>query len=1093
MPTSFKRNVVIGLGFSLLLLLLSSVASYVSIRNLLSSAGLVETTNARLHTLEQINRLLLEAETGQRGYLLVNDPALLRPLNENSIEIRNELSAMKEKLIAGGNQQQLANANKLEETITLRIDRLNEGVRMKDLGQLPDSLSLVVGARLMDSVHKVSQTMEQLEGEKLVLRTQRMQRFSNYTPILIVIAALLSLLITIVFYTRIIRDFRRRTVLHEELRQQHHETERRLAIIQEIANRIAAGDFSAKVSEEGHDLLGNLAVVLNKMGSSLEHSFRKISDKEWLQSGIAGLNNRMLGEQHLDMLAHHILRFVVDHTESCIGALYLMNTSDNLVLSAKFALSNKVPVKLNLGEGVAGQCALQKKILRVDDISAGDFTLSLAVGNLKPAAVIAIPILYEGNVKGVIELGTLTGYDDNHIHFFDSVSWQTGIVIHGAQNHWRLQELLEETQAQSEELQAQHAELENMNEELRSQSQKLQVSEEELRVQQEELMHINTELEERSNLLEERNRLIEERNREIQIKATELAETTRYKSEFLANMSHELRTPLNSILLLSRLMTENNHQNLSDEQIEYARVIQSSGQGLLILIDDILDLSKIEAGKMEVSYELSAVKEILNDIRSLFSAVANEKGLALEIAASEDVPAQFETDRIRVTQILRNLISNSMKFTEQGSVRLQVSLPSDRPGMLLFSVRDTGVGIPKEKQQLIFEAFRQADGSTRRQYGGTGLGLSISRELAHLLGGELSVESEPGKGSDFRLFIPVVPSSAGGGALAPVSDQPPMRGSAAGSGVTGSGMGGAFAASAEKVLITEDNTPDKMSRVLHRIEDGLRTEPKKVLIVEENTKHAQALSYFLENFNIDATILSSVEDSIAALQAREQVCVILDIAAAGNSDLHPALEKVKTTQGLELLPVIVFTGKHLSKAEESRLKRYAHSIVLKTAHSYQRILDEVSLFLHLADSRKSGEGLTYHRGTISEVLRDKEVLIADDDVRNIFSLSKVLEDAGMKVISAMDGKEALHQLKQHPSVDVILMDMMMPEMDGYEAMRRIRMTAGFTKIPIIAVTAKAMVGDREKCVKAGASDYITKPIDKDQLLSLLRVWLYDRN
>ncbi len=1087
MSTSFKRNVLVGFGFSLLLLIVSSLASYISIRNLLSSAELVETTNARIQALEQINRLLLEAESGQRGYLLVNDPALLRPLRDNLTQIRSELTEMKELLIANGNQQQLANVNELEDTIEVRIETLNQGVRLKEQGQFPDSALLAQGNRFMESARKILLRIEQLEEEKLVQRTQRMQRFSDYTPVLIVAAALIALLITIVFYTRIIRDFRSRAALHEELRLKNIETDRRLSIIQDIANRISAGDFTAKVSDEGHDLLGNLAVILNKMGASLEESFRKVSAKEWLQSGIVGLNNKMLGEQHLDVLAHHILRFVADYTDSCVGALYLVNSSDNLILSGKFALSNKVPAKLNLGEGVVGQCALQKKMIRLDDISAEDFSVSLAVGNLKPSAVVAIPLLHEGKVKGVMELGTLKTYDDNHIHFFDSLSWQTGIVINSAQSHWRLQELLEETQAQSEELQSQHTELENINEELKSQSQKLQVSEEELRAQQEELMHINTELEERSTLLEERNHLIEDRNREIQVKAGELAESTRYKSEFLANMSHELRTPLNSILLLSRLMTENNQQNLSADQIEYARVIQSSGQGLLILIDDILDLSKIEAGKMEVNYEQTSVQEILNDIRSLFSAVANEKGLELGINAADNVPRQFETDRIRVTQILRNLISNAMKFTEQGYVRLQVSVARERSGMLVFSVKDTGVGIPSEKQQLIFEAFRQADGSTRREYGGTGLGLSISRELAHLLGGELELESEPGKGSDFRLIIPVARPGGGGAAdhTAPApqagGQQPDDRPVKLHSSPPGN------------VLITEDNTPDKMSRVLHRIEDVLSKEPKKVLIVEENTKHARALSYFLENFDIDAGILQNVEDSVAALLAREQVCVILDISAAGNGDLYGVLEKVKATQGLELLPVIVFTGKHLSKTEESRLKQYAHSIVLKTAHSYQRILDEVSLFLHLAGNISRKAGSAYHMGSISEVLRDKEVLIADDDVRNIFSLSKVLEGAGMKVISATDGGEALQQLKDHPAVDVILMDMMMPEMDGYEAMRRIRMMAGFSKIPIIAVTARAMVGDREKCVKAGASDYITKPIDKDQLLSLLRVWLYDRN
>jgi CheY-like chemotaxis protein len=398
---------------------------------------------------------------------------------------------------------------------------------------------------------------------------------------------------------------------------------------------------------------------------------------------------------------------------------------------------------------------------------------------------------------------------------------------------------------------------------------------------------------------------------------------------------------------------------------------------------------------------------------------------------------------------------------------------SEEHEKIVFCVKDTGIGIPSEKQSLIFDAFQQADGSTRRQYGGTGLGLSISKELAKLLGGTITLKSEPGKGSEFKLTVPVnkqaVPERSGEDSIEVKSTNSADR----------------------EVLITEDDTSAKMTQVLHRIERVLNKDPKKVLIVEENRIHARALFYFLGNFNISTEIKSGVDDSIHALLQKDANCVIMDTSTE-NLQLYDSLEKIKGTPGLETVPIIIFTGKSLSKLEEGRMKQFADSIIIKTAHSYQRILDEVSLFLHLSQGRINAERQR-DLGRLTEVLRDKKVMIADDDVRNIFSLSKVLESVGMNVVSAVDGKEALDQLKKNTDIDIVLMDMMMPEMDGYDAMRAIRTMPGMSKLPIIAVTAKAMAEDRQKCISAGASDYITKPVDKDQLMSLLRVWLYDRN
>lgn len=1087
MPNTFKRNIVIGFGFSLLLLIISSVASFISIRSLLSSAKWVDHTHHVIVELEKVNTLLLETETNQRGYLLTGDESFLDPMQVNLMDVKEQMNKVRTLTI--DNETQQKNAAQLTKNVDSRLQTLNAAVRAKRSGQTVGNELLLQGKQFMDQAKANIDAMEHEEQRLLKERTDALNRFSNYTPILIVLAALISLVTTIVFYGKIISDYKQRTLLQEELQQKDIDISKRLEVIKSIAEKVSQGNYSIRVDDVSKDLLGSLSGSLNKMSESLEDSFKTLENKEWLKAGVAGLSQQMVGEQDIDELVSSVINYVTEYTDSKVGALYLYDEIRNeLVLKSTYALTENTDKKVRSGEGIVGQAAQQKKILTVDGLSESNFSMTTTHGNIIPASIIAIPLLYERTLKGVLELGSLAGYNENHRLFFESVMEQTGVAINSSQSRRKLQELLEETQSQSEELQVQHSELENINEELKAQSQKLQVSEEELKVQQEELMQTNMELEERTTLLEEKNQVIEERNEEIQQKAKELAITTKYKSEFLANMSHELRTPLNSILLLSRLMVENNQANLSTEQIEYAQVIQNSGQSLLSLIDEILDLSKIEAGKMKMEFQDIGVKEISNDLRSLFAPVAKEKNIDFAINISPDVPVKIETDKMRIQQILKNLISNALKFTVKGAVYLNIRKHEKNDSVIVFAVKDTGIGIPQDKQRLIFEAFQQADGSTRRQFGGTGLGLSISRELSRLLGGQIELSSEPGKGSEFRLLVPTTKPD--------IEEQQDITQEILQDAMlreyrTNEKTKNEPAASA--MLITQDDTPDKMSEVFHRIEKVLKNEPRKVLIIEENPVHAKALCYFLENFNIYPEIKTDVADAVSSLLKKDRSCVILD-QGVNNEGLYDSLERIKNTPGLELLPIIVFTGKSMSQMQEGKLKQYVNSIVLKTAHSYQRILDEVSLFLHLAQEKKASDNnVSFNKlGRLTEVLKDKKVLIADDDVRNIFSLSKALESYGMNIISAMDGREAIDQLKKDPSVDIILMDMMMPEMDGYESMMKIRMMPGFGKLPIIAVTAKAMAGDREKCISSGASDYITKPIDKDQLLSLLRVWLYDR-
>lgn len=1208
MNNKATTNLRIGYGFSVLLLLLSSAASYFAIHNLVKSSTLVNHTNSVILELESTISVLKDAETGQRGYLLTGMPEFLTPFNEASEKIGTHLTKVRE--LVQDNPVQLQNCERLQSVLTIRLERLSKVIEIRNTTGKISPQDMLSGRMHMNEARSIVLAMEHIERTLLEKRTESLHTFSTYTPILIVIAALLSLLIALVSYFRAKKDLDSRAALYMELKEKDEHIARRLVLIEDIAKKISAGDYTTRVTNETDaDSLGGLALSLNKMAESLDYSFQSLSDREWLQAGIASLNDRMIGEIEIQPLTQSVLDHIIKYTNSSVGAFYLMQDEENMELISSYALtpeSNREVIKI--GHGIVGQCAVNKRPICINDINSDDLVVSFTSGNVKPKTITAFPIVFENKLKGVIEIGSTEEFNPINLEYFKSLSHSVGVVLNTAQNRVKLQELLEETQAQSEELQAQHSELENLNTELEAQAQKLQASEEELKVQQEELLQANHELEQRSKILEEKNQLIVERNLDIQKKAEELELSTKYKSEFLANMSHELRTPLNSILLLSRLLSENAEKNLNEDQIEYGRVIHSSGNGLLTLIDEILDLSKIEAGKMELEYRETPVKEIVSDMHALFNPLAKEKSLSFTTDIAEEVPRTIAVDKMRFEQILKNLLSNALKFTRKGFVSLSIT-PSDKEGFLNFSVKDSGIGIPLDKQDHIFEAFQQADGSTRRKYGGTGLGLSISRELAKLQGGELLLDSIPGTGSEFTVSIPVGPQfvakspeiedltadieippapqkvdimphtealennkkryvtdvipdeldddrydlSPGDKLILIIEDDTNFarallgytrknnyKGIVAVRGDQGVEMARQYKPlailldiqlpvkdgwevmeelkknpqtrhipvhimssmevkkeSLIKGAVDFINKPvaiEQMQHMFSSIESALNRDPKKVLIIEENPKHARALAYFLDTYNVNAEIKGSVADGVDALQKKEIDCVILDMGIP-DMNAYLTLETVKKSPGLENLPIIIFTGKNLSKAEESKIKRYADSIVMKTAHSYQRILDEVALFLHLVEAKHpvSGNAAALRNAVaLNEVLQNKTVLIADDDVRNIFSLTKALEQLKMKVISATDGKEALKVLEENPQTDVVLMDMMMPEMDGYQSIMEIRQMPKHKNLPILAVTAKAMVGDREKCIAAGASDYISKPVDIDQLISLLRVWLYDR-
>ncbi len=1194
MKLSLKTNLRIGLGISLILLIISSTASYISIKNLIKSADLVVESNGIINDVDNIVSALKDAETGQRGFLLTGNPVFLEPYNNSE----RRTDSLFSRVIAStkDNPYEQQKLKELREVIEKRMGILVSTIQTKRNKGVVLETALLEGKVYMDNARRIIREIKVEERSSLAAKTKEMNTLAGFSPILIIFAAILSVLSTVFFYQKVSSEFNERVSLFQQLQHLNEDTAKRIDTIKSIAHQISSGNYKVRLHETSKDGLGVLSTSLNSMAEALQSSFTQLEDKDWMQTGVATLNDKMVGDKEVHLLTRDILEAVIDHTKSFVGAFYLLEEDQELHLINGYALNAQQRKKIAIGEGLVGQAFQSEKLILLEKVPDKEATISYATGETKPTCVVAFPIIRNGLAMGVIELATINAYPQRKLDFMHHISSNIGIAINAAQNRKKLQDFLEETQSQAEELQAQHGELEALNSELEAQTQKIQASEEELRVQQEELLQSNQELEERSSLLEERNQLILERNLEIKQKAEQLEQSTRYKSEFLANMSHELRTPLNSILLLSKLMAES--EQLEKEYTEYASVIQSSGQGLLSLIDEILDLSKIEAGKMELEISDVRIDEITADIRSLFMPIAKDKHLDLIIGVSGDAPNSFTTDKMRLSQILKNLLSNAFKFTSQGKVSLSIGYQA-KEETLTFAVTDTGIGIAKTKQGLVFEAFQQADGSTRRKFGGTGLGLSISKQLAQLLGGTIKLESKENEGSTFTLTIPANFNERTGALITDLQEEEKAaeekveqqreeerfvvskipeeveddrhnlgpddkailiieddtffaktlldftrkrnyKGLVAVRGDVGVEMAqkykplailldiqlpvkdgwqvmdelksnpatkpipvhimsslSAKRQSLQKGAVDFINKPfalEHMKQIFEKLEHALSKNPKKVLIVEENKQHAQALSHFLSSANLQTIVASNISDSVEALQQKEVDCVILDMGIP-DKNAYETLETIKKSDGLENLPIIIFTGKNLSKCEETRIKQYADSIVVKTAHSYQRILDEAALFLHLVEEKgnKSKEVKGETLQNVTDVLKDKVVLIADDDVRNIFSLTKALEPHKMKVLPAIDGKEALAAIKANPKIDVVLMDMMMPELDGYETTKQIRAMPAYKNLPILAVTAKAMMGDREKCIAAGASDYISKPVDIDQLISLLRVWLYDKS
>ncbi|WMJ71845.1 response regulator [Cytophagaceae bacterium ABcell3] len=983
--------------------------------------------------------------------------------------------------------------------------------------------------------------------------------------------------------------------------------------LSEVANAIGSGNYGVDVNIRSEDDV--LGISLQKMKENLKALSVNEKEKNWLLSGSGELDDLVRGEKDLGTLSKKLLSHFCSYLDLQIGAMYVKDDYDKLRLSASygFNLEEANSNVFDLGEGIVGQAAYDKEVKYLEQVPDGYWKVKSGVLNGYPQVVVVYPLIFEGQVMGVIELASMNEIQELQLKYIDQNLDRIAIIIANVKADIKTAELLYQTQNQAEEMEAQQEELRQINDELKEQSQRLQASEEELKANQEELQEKNAELEEKANQLEEQYKSINGKNKELeelkealQLKVDQLEVTGKYKTEFLANMSHELRTPLNSILILAKILSENKAHNLTEKQVEFCEIIQKSGKELLSLINEILDLAKIESGK--VSLELSDIKISSLISEAQYQELAKEKGIKFSLNVDNALPTgKVHTDAFRLEQILKNLLSNAFKFTpEGGEVSLNIKPAPDitfyNPSLkqsadvIAFEVKDSGIGIPEEKQRLIFEAFQQADSSTSRKYGGTGLGLSISKELAMLLGGEIQLYSKPGEGSSFTLYIPArltveMEREEGGDgskpkkqvqqqayseapvAAAPVYENPEpeapqvdvrpgdrliliieddkdfaeavkevavnkgFKTMVAHKGRQGLEMVQKYRPDAvlldvnlpemDGIEILKqirankhlENTPvhvmsaddkEKVSRQLGAINflqkpvslDSLQdifkqiseinNKPlKKILIVEDNTVQNLSIKELLSSRGIPAGSVFSGKEALDVLKKENYDCVILDINLPDINGFD-LLEQCKEIDKLKDTPFIIYSGRELSREEEKRLRKYSSAIIVKTANSYNRLLDEVGLFLHTVEEKlPKGKEKQYKLHKPQEVLAGKKVLIVDDDIRNIYALYNVLEDQSMEILTAGDGKEALEVLEKNPDVNIVLMDIMMPEMDGYEATRQIRKNDKFKDLPVIAITAKAMKGDKEKCIEAGASDYISKPVDTDKLLSLMKVWLYE--
>ena len=960
------------------------------------------------------------------------------------------------------------------------------------------------------------------------------------------------------------------------------------------ARTIADGDYTEEVRLRSAD--DTLGLSLSRMTQALATRQQENEAENWLKNGQNQLGECMRGNLELHPLATAVIGFLAEWLHSQAGCLYLMDDkASGLNLQGCYALpEGNAPKHLSLGDGLVGQAAADRRTLAVGNLPDDYLRIASALGDTQPRHLLVVPFLFEEQLLGVFELASLELFSELELEFVAQIRTILGSGFNLALARREMQQLLTITQHQADELQHQQEELAATNEELEAQANALKESGLRLQEQQDELRVTNEELTLQAQILEEEQGKTLEKNRELEIVQTELEEkaaaltlASQYKSDFLANMSHELRTPLNSLLLLSRDLMENREGNLSKEQVESAGVIQRSGLDLLSLINDILDLAKIEAGRMDLLLEEVPLQELTDSLKMRFVPQFRQKGVELGVLVAEATPKVMTTDQQRLEQILNNLLANALKFTEQGKVELTFTPEDERAGeAMLIQIRDTGIGIAAHKLQGIFDSFSQAESGISRRYGGSGLGLAIARNLSELLGGGIKVESEVGAGSTFTLRLPYhqrpqpaaqpstqstqsTPSTPSTPATQPPGSTVPDDRDNLAQGDRSiliieddlsfapilrdvcreAGFKTLFAPSGEEGLalarqlvptaiildlrlpgihgwqvlkilkadpdlrhipvhiitcepasreaytcgavgfLTKPVSREELEQSLHNLEAAIAKGIKELLLVEDDLDLQSGIVRLLDHDDIAVTSVATGAEALAAIAQKSFDCMVLDLGLPDISGFE-LLRRLRSDERTALLPVIIYTGRQLSREEERELRQSSESIIVKGARSAERLVDETAIFLHrvVADMSKSQQQYIINLHDRDFYLKGKVVLLVDDDMRNLFAMAKVLEQRGLTVVKAEDGEKALAILASGTAADIILMDIMMPGLNGYETMRALRQRG--VKTPIIALTAKAMKEDRDKCLAAGADDYLAKPVDVDRLISMMRVWLY---
>lgn len=1119
---------VLGLALVLIFFLATGLVAWRNVEVLRANNQQIIHTHQVIVAVDELLAAAQDAETGQRGYLLTGDVSYLQPYEAATGNLSRRLNEVAD--LTRDNPAQQGHLNQLRRHLDAKLAELDVTLQTRRAEGMQAALARMTtdqGKREMDAIRAQIALMRE---EEQSVRQQRLAEMdAAYRTALIsgVLSGLLGAVLTITVFMLVRRSARAR------------------------------------------------------------------ARQEWLHEGQVGLGAAMMGDQSLEQLGDSILAYLGRYAGVQAAALFKGEGGLYRRIAA-LGVPSDAPVAERFGprEGLLGQVAAEGQVLTLSDVPEGYLTIGSALGRDKPRHLVIAPARADGAVNAVLELGFLQTPDERLMALLEETGPAIGTALRSARYRAQLQNMLEETQRQAEELQVQSEELRVSNEELEEQGRALKESQARLEQQQAELEQTNSQLEEQAQLLETQRDDLERGASALTLKARELEQASQYKSDFLANMSHELRTPLNSLLILSKLLADNPEETLSEEQVNYARTIQSSGNDLLALINDILDLSKIEAGHIQARPEAVSMQRLTEDVRQLFQPVADDRGLVFEIELDAGADL-METDRQRLEQILKNLLSNAFKFTESGGVKLGISAKlGDR---IAFAVSDTGIGISPEQQKGVFEAFQQADGTISRRYGGTGLGLSISRELARLLGGRITLESRVGEGSVFTLTLPraydaaqVAPRETPVPAphVSPPSEPPPERRQSVSASIEDDrdhlagtrrlllvvedddrfaaiirdlsrelGFQCIVAGTAQEALklakrhrpsavVLDVGLPDQsgltvldvlkrdddtrhipihvvsaedhsqtalslgaigylvkpvkredLAEVLRTLEDTLTRTVRRVLIVEDDLVQRDAVSRLLASGDVETVGVGTAAECLEQLRTQTFDCMVLDLTLPDASGFS-LLETLSREGGHSFPPVIVYTGRDLSPDHEQQLRRYSSSIIIKGAKSPERLLDEVSLFLHQVVSELPPEQQKMIRKARNRdaVLEGRRILIVEDDVRNVYSLTNVLEPRGALVEIARNGKEALEALEQastDPSkaVDLVLMDVMMPVMDGLTATREMRKDPRWKTLPVLMLTAKAMPDDQERCMAAGANDYMAKPLDVDKLLSLVRVWM----